>query len=120
MNPLTGTEIESTGGWGEIGFKTTNSLSLYVGASIDDPKDEQLPTAAEIEAEFPNLKEKELQKKLQQRTGRTLNQVVYVSSRWKPWKPFLVGVEYYYWMTEYKGLEKGKTNRVTVHTSYVF
>jgi hypothetical protein len=110
INPLTGDPVASKGGWGEVGLKITEPLSIYAGGSVDDPDDEDVPSAADIGGAGLPLGD----------VGRTLNRVAYVSARWRPWSPFLVGAEYYYWVTEYRGLERGNNNRIDLHLSYWF
>jgi hypothetical protein len=116
VNVLTGREIESAGGWGEIGVKVADPLWLYAGASFDDPNDADLPSRAEIESAFPGLGPGIVAA----RTGRTLNRVIYVSSRYKPWTPLRIGLEYFLWTTEYEGLDKGRASRLNAHFSFVF
>jgi len=110
VNPFTGGEIESTGGWGEVGVRMTEFFSLFVGGSVDDPNDADVPSLDDVTG--AGLSE--------DATGRTLNWVAFVSTRWRPWSPLLVGIEYFHWVTTYKGLDKGDNNRINLHFSYFF
>lgn len=111
VNALTGGAIDSQGGWAQIATKPTDKTHLYIGAAVDDPEDDDLPSYSELE-------EAELDATAM--TGRSLNQVAFVSARYRPWQPFQIACEYYYWVTEYKGLQRGIDNRVDVHFSYFF
>lgn len=42
----TGKPIKGTGGWGELGFRLTESVAIVAGASIDDPNNEDIVTMA--------------------------------------------------------------------------
>lgn len=111
INVFTGEEIASRGGWAQIATKPTDKTQLYIGGSVDDPDDEDVPSYEQVEeAELDPVTV----------TGRTFNWVGFVSARYRPWKPFQVACEYYYWVTEYRGLEKGTDNRVDLHFSYFF
>jgi hypothetical protein len=111
INGISGEAVKSKGGWAQIATKPTDKTQLYIGMSIDDPKDDTVPSYEEIE---------EADLDPASATGRTYNQVAFVSARYRPWAPFQVACEYYYWVTEYKGLEKGTDNRVDLHFSYFF
>jgi hypothetical protein len=111
VNVITGKEIESKGGWVQLSTKPSDKTQLYLGCSADDPKDADVPTYAEID-------DAGLEAAVY--TGRTLNWVAYVSSRYRPWQPFQIGLEYYHWVTEYSGLDLGTDNRVDLHFSYFF
>jgi hypothetical protein len=111
VNVLTGKEIDGVGGWAQLATKPTDKTQLYIGASADDPEDEDVPSYAEVDAADLDAVTY---------TGRTLNWVGFVSARYRPWQPFQIAVEYYHWVTEYKGLESGIDNRVDMHFSYFF
>lgn len=42
INTATGEEIASSGGWAELIYKTTAQSQLHVGATLDDPKNDDL------------------------------------------------------------------------------
>ncbi len=111
VNILTGEEIHAMGGWAQLATKPTDKTQLYVGGSVDDPDDDDAPSFAEVDdADLDAVTY----------TGRTLNWVGFLSSRYRPWQPFQIALEYYYWVTEYKGLDRGIDNRVDLHFSYFF
>lgn len=116
VNVLTGKEIDSKGGWAQIATKPTDKTQLYIGGSIDDPDDQDLPSYQQLDDAGKLLKTSDAMAL----TGRTRNQVAFVSARYRPWTPFQVACEYYYWVTEYKGLKRGIDNRVDLHFSYFF
>jgi hypothetical protein len=111
VNVLTGKEIDAVGGWAQLATKPTDKTQLYIGASADDPEDEDVLSYEEVDGA-------DLDAVIY--TGRTLNWVGFVSARYRPWQPFQIAVEYYHWVTEYKGLESGIDNRVDMHFSYFF
>lgn len=111
VNVLTGGAIDARGGWAQIATKPTDKTQLYIGGSVDDPDDDDLPSYADVD---------EADLDVTTLTGRTLNKVAFVSARYRPWAPFQVACEYYYWVTEYKGLQRGIDNRVDLHFSYFF
>jgi len=119
INLFTGKEIDARGGWIELATKPTDKTQLYLGWSADDPEDEDLVSYDEVLAANEGLA---ADKKLDPvtYTGRTLNWVGFVSARYRVWQPFQVAVEYYHWVTEYKGLESGIDNRIDMHFSYFF
>ncbi len=111
INVLTGCEIDARGGWAQLATKPTDKTQLYIGGSVDDPDDEDVPSYEDVDA---------AELVLTTYTGRTLNWVGFVSARYRPWQPFQIACEYYHWVTEYKGLETGIDNRVDLHFSYFF
>lgn len=111
VNSVTGTPIDSRGGWAQVATKPTDGTQLYVGVAVDNPRDEDVPSYAEV---------KNAGLDPASTTGRTLNQVAFLSARYRPWQPFQIACEYYYWVTEYRGLRRGIANRVDLHFSYFF
>ncbi len=111
INVLTGCEIDARGGWAQLATKPTDKTQLYIGGSVDDPDDEDVPSYEDVDV--ADLDPTTY-------TGRTLNWVGFVSARYRPWQPFQIACEYYHWVTEYKGLETGVDNRVDLHFSYFF
>ncbi len=96
VNPATANEIEAQGGWIELGHKLTKSLTLSVGASQDDPEEEDLSA---------NMRSK--------------NTVAYAAANWSLGAVKL-GLEYLDWETEYLGLSGGEANRIAFWISYTF
>lgn len=97
VNTGTGQEIQSKGGWAELGFKATDTVSLTFGGTIDDPKDGHIPIG-----------------------GRTLNYSLYGVYKYRPVSAFQIAAEYLYWKTEYNAGAAGKANRVDLHTTFYF
>ncbi|MBI3949540.1 MAG: hypothetical protein HY314_03690 [Acidobacteria bacterium] len=97
INTALGTEIRSRGGWAELAFKLNRYYSIYPGYTIDDPTDRDIPNQ-----------------------GRVKNRAWYVVNRFRPGGPFLVGIDYLRWTTDYKGLERGTDNRVNLYLQYSF
>lgn len=97
INTATGQEIESSGGWLELGLELSELYSLYVGYSIDDPTDDDI---------LPG--------------GRIKNDAWYLVNRFRVGRPFMVGFDYLYWTTEFKGLDDGTDNRFNLYVVYTF
>lgn len=91
-----GQEIESRGGWLEVGIPGPR-YSLYVGGTRDDPRDEDVPAL-----------------------GRTRNGAWYLVQRFKPAKAFTLGLDLLDWTTEYKGLADGEDHRLNLYLIYDF
>jgi hypothetical protein len=108
VNTFTGEEIESMGAWAQIAARVHSQWTTYAGASVDDPKDEDVPSVSDVTPETLSS------------VGRTRNWTVFASGRYRPWTPFQIGLEYYYWVTEYNGLGDGVDNRLDLHFSYIF
>ncbi len=92
-----GKEIESSGGWLELGLRANDSYSGYLGYSVDDPQDADLGVG-----------------------GRTHNSSWYWANRFNFGRPFQIGVDYLRWTTEYKGQGDGTDNRVNLFLIYNF
>lgn len=97
VNPDTGQEIESKGGWAELGVKATDTVSLIVGGTMDDPKDGHI-----------------------RRGGRTLNYSLYGVYKYRPVNAVQIAAEYLYWKTEYNTWPEGKANRINLHATLYF
>ena len=97
VNTITGQEIQSKGGWAEIGIKATDTVTLTAGGTLDDPKDGHIPTG-----------------------GRTLNHTLYGVYKYRPVSAFQIAAEYLYWKTEYNGSATGKANRIDLHATLYF
>lgn len=118
VNLVTGNEIDARGGWAQIATKPTDNTQLYLGGSVDDPENADLPSYVDVN--HWNTDNPDAKLDVTSVTGRTLNWVAFLSTRYRPWQPFQIAVEYYHWVTEYKGLETGIDNRVDLHFSYFF
>lgn len=97
INPLTGREIRSRGGWSELALRVSPRWSIHPGFSTDDPIDTDIPEG-----------------------GRTRNSAFYIGNRFRPGGGFLIGMDYLYWITQFKGLTKGIDNRVNIFFQYGF
>ena len=97
INTLTGDEIKSVGGWGELGAQPLTWLGVFAGAAIDDPLDRQVADGQ-----------------------RSRNMTAFGVLRFRPWKPLQIGLEYIYWVTEYEGFGRGDANRVNLWTAVHF
>ncbi|HSL83747.1 MAG TPA: hypothetical protein VLF66_13310 [Thermoanaerobaculia bacterium] len=97
VNAATGREIASRGGWAELGWKSGGPYSLYTGATLDDPDDDDL------------------------RPGdRSENSAWYLVQRLDFTGAFRVGLDYLRWTTEYVGLDEGTDNRLNLYIVYFF
>ena len=70
---------------------------VFVGYSVDDPDDDDLPTG-----------------------GRDLNELIYVGANYRVWEPLRLGWEYIFWNTEFEGADDGTNNRFHVWMAYHF
>ena len=96
INTVTGDEIRSRGGFGELVFTLNDHVTLHGGISRDDPNNRDL-----------NL------------GGRAANRIWYVASRYTI-GPVQAGLEYLNWMTGYVGFDKGDDNRIGGFLAYRF
>jgi hypothetical protein len=97
INRTTGEGIDSQGGWGEISTDVTPRYSIFAGYTIEAPDAEQVPAS-----------------------GRTRNSAWYLGNRFSAGRPFVVGIDYLRWETEYRGLPSGTDNRVNLYFTYNF
>ncbi len=97
VNTALGTEVRSRGGWAELGFKLSKYYSIYPGYTMDDPVDRSVANQ-----------------------GRVKNRAWYIANRFRLGGPFLVGVDYLRWTTDFKGLERGIDNRFNLYLQYSF
>lgn len=97
VNPSTGREIRSRGGWIELSFRRTPKHSLHFGYLLDDPIDRDLP-----------------------QEGRTQNSTFYLANRYLLGKGVDLGLDYLYWVTHYKGLKRGIDSRINFFIRYSF
>jgi len=92
INPSTGEEISAMGGWAQVQARATKSWRFFAGLAADSPKRAEVPVG-----------------------GRTFNIAGFAVTRFRPWKAFEIGLEYLYWVTEYRDLKRGVDNRVDLH-----
>ena len=96
FNTATGEEIGSRGGWVELGLRASR-YAFSTGYTIDDPENEDLLPRA-----------------------RTKNRAWYVTNQFRLAPPVLLGLDYLYWKTNFKGREEGIDNRVNIYFIYNF
>ncbi len=97
INPTTGEEIESSGGWAELKFKWNSVYSTYGGYAIDDPRNGRVPDG-----------------------GRTRNSAWHAGNRIRLGRPLLLGLDYLRWTTGYRGARSGRDDRVNAYVQYEF
>lgn len=97
VDPVTGEEIQSLGGWFESAVIPTRRHMIAVGFSGDlvRPDDVQMG-------------------------DRTANGTIYGVVRYKPKTTLQLGLEYLYWKTVYKDAGEGVANRFNMHLSVFF
>lgn len=105
VNPLSGKEVRTVGGWGELLYQTGKRHTLGAGFSLDNPIDADVTpfTGANYAA-----------------TGRTLNQSHYVINRFQLGGGVTVGADWMLFRTRYRGLAPGTSNRWNVWLQYAF
>lgn len=97
VNAERGRGIRAVGGWGEGRVVVNPALSLAVGYGVDDPYNRDLSV-----------------------NGRSRNQVAYAASRFSLGGGVLLGVEYAYWRTDYRGVAGADLNRFHGYLQYDF
>ena len=96
FNTATGKEIDSRGGWMELGLRS-GPYGFSTGYTLDDPKNGHVPSEAATE-----------------------NRAWYVTNQFRLAPPLTLGIDYLYWWTHFKGLNKGTDNRLNVYAIYDF
>jgi hypothetical protein len=96
FNTATGADIDSRGGWVEVGFRP-GRYSFSTGYTMDDPEDDDVLAA-----------------------GQTRNSAWYVTNQYRVLDPVTVGADYTFWKTEYKAVDDGTDNRINLYVVYVF
>ena len=89
--------IETHGAWAELVYNPVPWYVLAIGGSFDNPTDSTVPER-----------------------GRTLNYVGWVGNRFPVGNGVTLGADYYYWSTEYKGLQRGQANLVKLFLAAAF
>ena len=97
INTANGREIRGRGGWAETNIKFSRYFVMSPGFSTDDPVDADIPV-----------------------NGRTRNHAVFIANRISPDDNLLLGIDYLWWRTNYKGLLRGANNRVNIFLQYNF
>lgn len=96
VNATTGQEIDSSGGWVELGWKTSPNTTVFFGYAYDDPEDADLATYSWAK-----------------------NTIPYAAAHWRS-GDFMAAFEVLMWETEYIGLDKGDALRVVGWVAYYF
>ena len=97
-DPHLGEEIESSGGWAQLGVTACDWFLVYLGYSTDNPED-GLPAVS----------------------ARDLNSVWYLATRFKPTANLTFGLDYLNWTTEWTGgLNDGTDNRYNFFAQWNF
>ncbi len=97
VNFAQGEAITASGGWAALAFKPRSGLEIGVGAGLDDPDDENLPSGA-----------------------RARNFAVWANAVWELWAGLEVGGELSSWQTDYLGLVDGSSLRAQTSLTYSF
>jgi hypothetical protein len=100
VNTTTGDEIESKGGFVEVGAKLAPWLNLYGGYSTDNPSNGDLSAGGAT-------------------GGRSLNKIWYAAARMN-FNPVEMGLEWLHWKTEFIGFDDGTNDRVVAFVAYKF
>ena len=99
INATTGKEVDSQGGWFELGARPMKWFSLHGGYALDNPDNSDLADAAT--------------------PGRSRNSIWYGAVRGY-FDPIEVGMDYLNWTTDYVGFGPGVDNRFQWFVSYKF
>jgi len=112
VHPTSGVEIESKGGWIEIGLKVSEVYSVTIGYSTDDPKDSDLGAAAvAAPAGFSSA---------YATSGASKNKILFTSHTLN-FKPVVIGFELLSWDTQYVGsIGDGDALRFKAYIAYIF
>jgi hypothetical protein len=84
----TGAEVQSSGGWLELGFNASPAHRMAVGYTVDDPQDSDIPVG-----------------------GRTKNSALYVHNKWIVGQGLELGLNVLFWNTEFNGASRGSDTR---------
>ena len=99
INPATGREVDSQGGWIEIGARPFRSFSVHAGHAVDNPDNYDLAGSAT--------------------PGREKNTIWYGAVRGY-FDPIEIGMDYLHWTTDWAGVGDGVDNRFQWYISYKF
>ncbi|MCO5297397.1 MAG: transglutaminase domain-containing protein [Fimbriimonadaceae bacterium] len=97
VNTTTGNEIQSSGGWAELGYKSSPNHRIAVGYTIDDPRDGDVASG-----------------------GRIRNRAWYVHNKWTLGSGLEIGLNYINWTTDWKGMSSGTDNRFNLYVAHKF
>ena len=97
VNTTTGDEIQSSGGWLEVGINLQNNHRLALGYTLDDPRDSDVAAL-----------------------GRTKNSAFYVHNKWTVGNNVEVGLNVLFWSTEFTGASTGRDTRFNLFLARKF
>jgi type II secretory pathway pseudopilin PulG len=97
INTVSGEEIESVGGWAEVVFDVTKTLTLAAGATADNPDDGDLVA-----------------------NNKDLNYSMYLASKYDFGGGFKLGFDVIFWETQYLDTGLGNTMRFDLYTQFDF
>jgi hypothetical protein len=97
VDPVTGEEVHTQGGWVELGWKVRPTVTVAVGVSQDECDDDDINPAG----------------------GRERNRVAYAAVNFN-YDPVEFGIHYMRWHTAFEGVRGGLDNRVQVFIAYHF
>jgi hypothetical protein len=96
FNITTGGDIESAGGWVELGLRS-GPYGFSTGYTIDNPEDEDVPDAGAID-----------------------NRAWYVTNQFRVAQPVVLGIDYLFWRTRFNNANDGTDNRVNLYFIYTY
>jgi hypothetical protein len=96
FNPSTGKEIDSRGGWLELGLRAGRYF-FTTGYTVDDPNNGHVAA-----------------------NGATLNRSWYLTNQFRLAPPVTAGIDYTFWQTRFKGINEGTDNRFNLYLMYGF
>jgi transglutaminase-like putative cysteine protease len=97
VNTTTGEEVQSSGGWLEVGFSPSTTHRLALGYTVDDPRDSDIAAG-----------------------GRTKNSAFYVHNKWNIGNNLEVGLNVLFWSTEFAGAATGRDTRFNLFVARKF
>jgi hypothetical protein len=92
VNPVQGKTIHASGGWGELVGQPIKWNRFSLGAGLDKPIGDEVPDG-----------------------GRTRNLAYWVSSQLVLDPGVVIGLEYYYWMTQWKTFDPGTASLIQLY-----
>lgn len=92
INPIQGKTIQASGGWGELVGQPTKWNRFSLGTGLDKPMGDEVPDG-----------------------GRTRNLVYWASSQLVLDPGVVIGLEYYYWMTQWKSFNPGTASLIQLY-----
>lgn len=103
INTARGEEIETLGGWAEFQWDATDMWRLHAGFGIDDPRDGDVATNADVT-----------------RDGRKLNWSTWIGTVYNFGGGLKAGVDVIYWETQYDSTGIGNTVRLDFYVQLDF